>query len=90
VFCPVYTEVEPCRDPTPRPILIFGVALEPVIVQLLDEYPDTFVSPEYGKCTFECLTSGHYFTFRYPGRCEQKQGGRRDSKRKNHQLYTSI
>ena len=48
-FSPVYTEVEPYQDKTPRPVLIFGVAAEGLIEQLLEEHPDTFVSPKPGK-----------------------------------------
>ena len=48
-FYPVYTEVEPFHDTTPRPVLIFGVAAEALIEQLLEEHPETFVSPKTGK-----------------------------------------
>ena len=48
-FYPVYTEVEPYQDITPRPVLIFGVAAQALIEQLLEEYPETFVSPKTGK-----------------------------------------
>lgn len=48
-FSPVYTEVEPYQDKTPRPVLIFGVAAESLIEQLLEEHPETFVSPRPGK-----------------------------------------
>ena len=48
-FYPIYTEVEPFRDTTPRPVLIFGVAAEALIERLLEEYPETFVSPKKGK-----------------------------------------
>jgi len=48
-FHPVYTEVEPFQDRTPRPVLIFGVAVEALIEQLLEEHPEAFVSPKTGK-----------------------------------------
>ena len=48
-FYPVYTEVEPFQDTTPRPVLMFGVAAEALIEQLLEEHPETFVSPKTGK-----------------------------------------
>lgn len=48
-YSPVYTEVEPFHDSTPRPVLIFGVAAEALIEQMLEEHPETFVSPKPGK-----------------------------------------
>ena len=48
-FSPVYTEVEPYQDKTPRPVLVFGVAAEALIEQLLEGHPETFVSPKPGK-----------------------------------------
>lgn len=47
-YSAVYTEVEPYRDGNPRPVLIFGVAAEALIEQLLEEHPDTFTSPKTG------------------------------------------
>ena len=62
-FHPVYTEVEPFQDRTPRPVLIFGVAVEALIEQLLEEHPEAFVSPKTGK--YIVTNHGHNWLLYY-------------------------